>query len=434
MGTSQGAKAAPVASVDAQAYRLSRYQWLALISAFLGWMFDSMDLNLFTLVLVPSVSQLLHSTDATEISKIGSYIIAGKLLTWGIGGVLFGVAADRYGRSRVMGLTILIYAAFTLLSAFAKTWPQLAVAQAMAGFGIGGEWAAGAALVAESWPGRQRNRAMQIMQMAFAFGFLAAALDNLLLGRFGWRVVLGVGAAPALVTILVRRFVPEPQRWVQVRESVVAESAMQTFTAIFAPGLRRKTIIGVIVSSAAMLGCWGGLTFLPSWIHQLSAAAAAADQGNIGTTVSYAFILMMFGATLGYLTLIWMLDAFGRRMSYFIFSLGSLIVSLVLFMTVHDVGGVLWLMPIYGYFVIGAFGTFAAYLPELFPTRVRATGQGFCWNMARALTSIGPIAGNAVVSKFGSFPAASAAVSLLFIVGMVSIWFGPETKGVPLDN
>lgn len=143
MGTSQGAKAAPVASVDAQAYRLSRYQWLALISAFLGWMFDSMDLNLFTLVLVPSVSQLLHSTDATEISKIGSYIIAGKLLTWGIGGVLFGVAADRYGRSRVMGLTILIYAAFTLLSAFAKTWPQLAVAQAMAGFGIGGEWAAG---------------------------------------------------------------------------------------------------------------------------------------------------------------------------------------------------------------------------------------------------------------------------------------------------
>ncbi|MGN8111392.1 MFS transporter [Paraburkholderia sp. 22098] len=432
MGTSQGAKAAPVASVDAQAYRLSRYQWLALISAFLGWMFDSMDLNLFTLVLVPSVSQLLHSTDATEISKIGSYIIAGKLLTWGIGGVLFGVAADRYGRSRVMGLTILIYAAFTLLSAFAKTWPQLAVAQAMAGFGIGGEWAAGAALVAESWPGRQRNRAMQIMQMAFAFGFLAAALDNLLLGRFGWRVVLGVGAAPALVTILVRRFVPEPQRWVQVRESVVAESAMQTFTAIFAPGLRRKTIIGVIVSSAAMLGCWGGLTFLPSWIHQLS--AAAADQRNIGTTVSYAFILMMFGATLGYLTLIWMLDAFGRRMSYFIFSSGSLIVSLVLFMTVHDVGGVLWLMPVYGYFVIGAFGTFAAYLPELFPTRVRATGQGFCWNMARALTSIGPIAGNAVVSRFGSFPAASAAVSLLFIVGMVSIWFGPETKGVPLDN
>jgi MFS family permease len=163
-------------------------------------------------------------------------------------------------------------------------------------------------------------------------------------------------------------------------------------------------------------------------------SVAAADHRNVGSTVSYAFILMMIGASLGYLTLIWMLDALGRRMSYFIFSIGSLAISLVLFMTVHDIDGVLWLMPVYGYFVIGAFGTFAAYLPELFPTRVRATGQGFCWNTARALTSIGPIAGNVVVAKFGSFPAASAAVSLLFIVGMVSIWLGPETKGVPLDD
>jgi len=432
MGKSHSLNAAADASAASQGFRLSRYQWLALISAFLGWMFDSMDLNLFTLVLVPSVGQLLHSTDATEISKIGSLIIAGKLLTWGVGGVVFGVLADRLGRSRVMGWTILIYAAFTLLSAFSKNWTQLAVAQAMAGFGIGGEWAAGAALVAESWPGRHRARAMQIMQMAFAFGFLAAALDNLLLGRFGWRWVLGMGALPALVTILVRRFVPEPQRWVQVRDSVVAEPAMQTFAAIFAPGLRRKTIVGVVVASAAMLGCWGGLTFLPSWIHQLS--IAAADHRDIGKTVSYAFILMMIGATLGYLTLIWMLDALGRRMSYFIFSIGSLVVSLVLFTTAHDITRVLWLMPVYGYFTIGGFGTFASYLPELFPTRVRATGQGFCWNMARALTSIGPIAGNAVVAKFGSFPAASAAVSLLYIVGIVAIWLGPETRGVPLDH
>lgn len=204
MDTSQEVGERVAASAAAPTFRLSRYQWLTLISAFLGWMFDSMDLNLFTLVLVPSVSQLMHTTDAAQISKIGSYIIAGKLLTWGIGGVLFGVAADRLGRSRVMAWTILIYATFTLLSAFAQTWTQLAAAQAMAGFGIGGEWAAGAALVAESWPERYRARAMQIMQMAFAFGFLAAALDNLLLGSLGWRWVLGMGAAPALVTILIR--------------------------------------------------------------------------------------------------------------------------------------------------------------------------------------------------------------------------------------
>ncbi len=118
MGTTRGANVVPVESAESQGFKLSRYQWLALISAFLGWMFDSMDLNLFTLVLVPSVGQLLHSTDATEISKIGSYIISGKLLTWGIGGVLFGVAADRFGRSRIMGWTILIYADFSVLFAF----------------------------------------------------------------------------------------------------------------------------------------------------------------------------------------------------------------------------------------------------------------------------------------------------------------------------
>jgi MFS family permease len=254
MGRSQDISAAATATAGTPAFRLSRYQWLTLISAFLGWMFDSMDLNLFTLVLVPSVGQLLHSTDAAEISKIGSLIISGKLLTWGIGGVLFGVAADRLGRSRVMAWTIFIYAGFTLLSAFARTWPELAITQALAGFGIGGEWAAGAALVAETWPERHRARAMQIMQMAFALGFLVAALDNLLLGSFGWRWVLGMGAAPALVTILVRRFVPEPQRWLKVRDSVDAKPALQTFASIFEPGLRRKTIVGVVVASVRR--CW----------------------------------------------------------------------------------------------------------------------------------------------------------------------------------
>jgi MFS family permease len=416
---------------ESSGFRLSRYQWLTLISAFLGWMFDSMDLNLFTLVLVPSVGSLLHTTDPAQISKIGSFIMSGKLLTWGLGGVLFGVAADRLGRSRVMAWTIFIYAAFTLLSAFARSWPELAIAQALAGFGIGGEWAAGAALVAESWPEKHRARAMQIMQMAFAFGFLAAALDNLLLGPFGWRWVLGMGAVPALITILIRRFVPEPERWVKVRDAVDSQSAVATFAGIFKPDLRRKTLVGVIVASAAMLGCWGGLTFLPSWIHQL----VVAEGGSYaGATISYAFILMMLGAVLGYATLIWMLDALGRRVSYFIFSVGSLIASLVLFLAIDQLNDVLWFMPVYGYFTIGAFGTFAAYLPELFPTRVRATGQGFCWNMARALTSIGPLAGSVMVARFGSFPMASAFVSLLFIVGMIAIWFGPETKGIPLGD
>src|SRR5262249_46292502 len=155
-------------------------------------------------------------TKVPEIAQIGGYIMAIKLFCWGLGGILFGVVADRWGRARTMILTIMIYAVFTGLSGLAQSWIQLAVLQAFAGVGIGGEWAAGAALIAETWPEKQRSRAMQVMQMAFAFGFFAAALDNLVLGPISWRWVLVAGAVPAVLSLLIRRFIPEPERWVAV--------------------------------------------------------------------------------------------------------------------------------------------------------------------------------------------------------------------------
>jgi MFS family permease len=416
--------------------RIARYQMLALISAFLGWMFDSMDLNLFTLILFPSVSELIHNVNPAEVSRIGGLIMAIKLFAWGIGGMLFGVAADRYGRARIMGLTILIYSVFTGLSAFAQNWQELALFQALAGFGIGGEWAAGAALVAETWPTKYRARAIQIMQMAFAFGFFAAALDNLILGTHGWRWVIAAGALPAILTVFVRRFVPEPEKWIKVKEAeslpgAERVSAVGTFKEIFKNGLRRRTIVGVVVASAAMIGCWGGLTLLPSWMQQLS---STAPDLNPKDAVSYAFMLMMAGATLGYITLIYLSDVLGRRWCYFLFWTAALFTSLYLFTYVHTLYEVLWFMPVYGYFVIGGFGTFATYLPELFPTRVRATGQGFCWNMARAITGIGPLMIGVLVMRFGSLPNAAAVISLFIVVGLIAIWFGPETKGMPLED
>jgi MFS family permease len=356
---------------------------LVLASGFLGWLFDSMDLNLFTLVLFPSVAQLIKSSNPTEVAQIGGYILAIKLFCWGLGGIAFGVVADRIGRTRTMVITMIIYALFTGLSGVAQSWQQLAVMQAIAGFGIGGEWSAGAALVAESWPEKSRARAMQVMQMAFAFGFLVAALDNLILGPISWRWVLAAGALPAIIALCIRWFVPESERWQQARsdEKAAGTTLLRTFTTMFEPALRRRTIVGVLVSSAMMIGSWGGLTLLPSWIQQLSRAAGAPPALAV-QTISYAFILMMIGAILGYLTLIFLIDNIGRRACYFLFCLGSLISSLFLFLTVKDLNAVMWFMPVLGYFVIGGFGTFAAYLPELFPTRVRATAQGFCWNAA----------------------------------------------------
>ncbi|HEV2570916.1 MAG TPA: MFS transporter [Beijerinckiaceae bacterium] len=414
---------------------ITRLQWLVLWSAFLGWLFDSMDLNLFTLVLFPSVAELTGSRDPAYVAQIGGYIIALKLFCWGLGGIAFGVAADRIGRTKTMVITILIYAIFTGLSGLAQTWHQLAILQAIAGFGIGGEWAAGAALVAETWPEKHRARAMQIMQMAFAFGFFAAALDNLILGQFSWRWVIAMGAVPALIALAIRWFVPEPERWVQVRnDATVAQmTASQTFATIFSPQLRRRTIVGVLVSAAMMIGSWGGLTLLPSWIQQLVHAAGGTTLTGVNA-ISYAFMLMMAGAVLGYLSLIFLTDGVGRRMSYFIFCLGSILTSLYLFTMVKDLTAMMWTMPVYGFFVIGGFGTFAAYLPELYPTRVRASGQGFCWNFARLVTAIGPLIGGVLVGTFGSFPAAAASTVGFFAIGLVAIWFGPETRGVPLSD
>lgn len=414
---------------------IARYQWLALWSAFLGWLFDSMDLNLFTLVLFPSVAELIKSTNPTEIAQIGSYIVAIKLFCWGIGGIVFGVAADRIGRTRTMVITIILYASFTGLSGLAQSWQQLAVLQAIAGFGIGGEWAAGAALIAETWPEKHRARAMQVMQMAFAFGFFLAALDNLLLGPISWRWALAAGALPAVIALGIRWFVPEPERWLRVRhdDKIARMTAMQTFAAIFAPDLRRRTIVGVVVSAAMMIGSWGGLALLPSWIQQLVRMSGGSPITGV-QTISYAFMLMMVGAVLGYTSLIFLTDGIGRRASYFLFCLGSLISSLYLFLFIKDLNTVMWFMPLYGYFIIGGFGTFAAYLPELFPTRVRASGQGFCWNAARCLTAIGPLIGGVLVGTFGSFPAAAASTAAFYAIGLIAIWFGPETRGVPLSD
>src|SRR5215471_14979419 len=188
--------------------------WAAVVSACAAaWTFDAMDLQIFTLVLFPSVSELAGSENPGVVAYTGGIIVAWKLAALGIGGVAFGIVADRIGRARTMIATVLIYSVFTGLSGFAQSLWQLAILQALAGIGIGGEWAAGAALIAESWPERTRARVLVVMQMCFAAGFFLAAILNLIIGPIGWRYVFIAGSAPALITLFVRVFVREPSRW-----------------------------------------------------------------------------------------------------------------------------------------------------------------------------------------------------------------------------
>ncbi len=411
---------------------MSKAAKLALLSGFLGWMFDSMDLNLFTLVMVPSIKELTGAATPSAIAAAGGIGVGLKIFGWGLGGVIFGVVADRIGRSRTLVLTILIYSVFTALCGFVQNFWQLALLQTLAGIGIGGEWAAGSALIAETWPERTRVKAMQIMQMAYAFGFFLAAGVNIFLGPFGWRIVLMAGIVPAVATVFIRAFVPEPKRWIAAREITKDESAVETFTAIFARDHIRNTIVGVTIAFAMMAGSWAALTLLPGWINQLLGPSTPAVAA---WTISWSFMLMNFGAVAGYIVLVFFADAIGRRLSYFIFCAGGLASILYTFRDGTTLAQLQTMLPVMGFFILGGFGNFAAYLPELFPTRIRATGQGFCYNMSRLLTSPGPLIVGTLVGTFGgSIPRASSMVALTLLIGMVAIWFGPETAGKPLRD
>jgi MFS family permease len=403
--------------------RMSRYLWLVLISAFLAWMFDSIALNVFNLILTPSMSELLHTHARAEIAATGGLIVAIKLVAWGIGGTVFGVLTDRYGRARIMLVTIVIYCLFTGLSALAQNWQQLAVCQAIAGLGIGGEWSAGAALLAESLPERLRSRLMIVMQLAYSVGYFLAAVVNLAAGSANWRWVLVWCAVPAVGVIVLRLFVKEPDRWVQTQERT---RSMGSLRRLFDPDLRRRTLGGFLSAMAMMVGAFAATTFAPSWIAELSAGAGPSQ---VGHNVSFMAMLLNIGAIIGYLVLIWMTQALGRRGSYFVFCLGSLLTAIAMFTLARSSSALLLVAPIAGFFMLGGFGVFAVYLPELFPTEVRATGQGFCFNFARIITGVGTVTTGLLVGTLGSYPMAGLVVSLAFGIGLFAIWIGPETRG-----
>ncbi len=410
---------------------------LALASGFLGWMFDAMDLNLFILVMVPALRDLTGATSPAAIARVGGLVVGVKILGWGLGGVAFGVVADRIGRSATLVWTILIYGVFTALGGLALNWPMLALCQFLAGLGIGGEWAAGGALVAETWPDHARARAMQVMQMAYPFGLFLAGGIAMLLGPLGWRYVFIAGIIPVFAAAYMRRNLPEPALWHDARQRAQAraaaggraDTAAATFAALFAPAMRRNTVVGLVAALALMMGSWGALTLLPGWIGQLLGPAGAARQA---ATVGWFFVLMNVGTLLGFLALMPLVDRIGRRWSYFLFCAGLLATILYLFRPQTTLPQLERLLPVMGFFFGGSFGTLAVYLPELFPTGIRASGQGFCYNMSRLLTAPGPIIAGLLVGVFGSIPAACAAVALVLVVGTGVIWLGVETKGRPL--
>lgn len=418
---------------------VTRYQWLVLFVAWLGWVFDSMDATIYAMVLHPALHELLSllptegAASTEQIGRYGGIIFSIFLVGWALGGVLFGVVADYIGRTKTLVMTILIYAVFTGMAALSQDWWHLALYRFLTALGIGGEWAAGAALVAEVWPEEKRAKAAGLLQSAWAVGFFLAAGLNLILGAYGWRVLFVVGVLPALVALLVRIWVREPDRWLHAHEQELRSGANQAvrLQELFRSPFHRSTWVGSGLAFVAVFGLWGATNWTPSLIRALP-DLQGLNQSVTSDYVSYAIMALNLGAMVGYVSFGPLADRFGRRPVFALMCAGSLIMLPVTFLTPHSYTHVLMLLPVLGFFNNGIFSGFPIYLPELYPTRLRATGAGFCFNAGRVLASVGPFLTGSLVASLGSFGHAASAIALIYLVGLFILIFAPETKGQPL--
>lgn len=404
-----------------------------LMAAFLGWMFDGMEMGLFPQIARPALLQMQQAAGQTLtdafVGKWMGYATAAFLLGAAAGGVVFGWLGDKIGRVRAMAASILVYSLFTGFIYFAQEPWHLCLFRFVAALGMGGEWSLGVALVMEVWPEKHRPLMAGIIGAAANVGFALIGLMTMFFTVTvdSWRWVALVGAAPALLTFVIRLFVPESEKWHQAVKS--SATPTRPLSEIFGPALLKHTLIAIALSSVALIGTWGSVQWLPLLADKM---VGAADPGAKGLTG----MLSGVGAIVGCLAGAWVGGFFGRRAMYFMLCASSLVSCAILFRMVDSYGPMfLTFTFLVGGLTAAFYGWFPLYLPELFPTRVRATGQGLSYNAGRILAAVGAIYGGQLVTAFdGSYARAGAIITLVYVVGMLIIWFAPETKGKPLPE
>ena len=397
----------------------------ALVAASLGWLLDAFDVMLYALVLASLMSEL--GMDRATGGLLGSLTLAASAL----GGIIFGVLADRWGRTRALSLSILIYSIFTALCGVAQNVTQLALFRLFLGIGMGGEWASGAALVSETWPAKHRGKALGLMQSCWAIGYgLAAAVVMVVLPRFGWRAVFFVGIIPALFTWWIRRSVHEPRMW---RERVSAThqspgSAPPPTLAHRMRGLWFLTVALTLMNAATMFAWWGLNLWIPSYLSLPTA------QGGIGLdTIGMGrfIILMQVGMWFGYVTFGFISDSVGRKRTYVMYLLTAAVLVFV-YATVKDPNFLFWLGPFVAFFGTGYFSGFGAITAEIYPTSIRATAQGFTYNIGRLASASAPFIVGSTAQESG-FGAAFIMTAAAFLVAAAFWVVIPETRGTALQ-
>ena len=381
----------------------------ALVAAAMGWLLDAFDVMLYALILTAVIADL--GLDRASGGAMASLTLAASA----VGGLVFGVVADRLGRTRALTLSILLYSIFTFACGLSQNAWQFAIFRVLLGLGMGGEWASGAALVSETWPEQHRGKALGLMQSCWAIGYgLAAIVVAIVLPRFGWRAVFFVGIVPALFTLWIRRSVKEPQMWTRQKTAQAADTKFPLRIAIFLTAM----------NAATMFAWWGLNLWVPSYL------SLPSTQGGVGLsteTMSIFIVAMQVGMWLGYVTFGFIADAFGRRPTYITYLLiAALLVWYYGF--AREPWVLLVLGPLVAFFGTGYFSGFGAVASEIFPTSIRATALGVTYNSGRLLSAVAPFVVGTMAQSRG-FGAAFTLTAVAFMIAAV-LWLGiPETKG-----
>lgn len=446
---------------------LSGYHWFVFFIASSAWMFDCLDQRLFSLARNPALGTLMGKppTDI-EVQSFGKVVTAWFLIGWGTGGMLFGALGDKFGRARMLIVTIVIYALFTGLSFFSQTRFDFTACRFLTGLGVGGVFGLAVALISESIPAVARVQTLGLLQILSTVGNVLAVFIKWMLDSFeksglihtgtGWRYMFLVGALPALLVLLSGPYLREPEVWVKLkREGRLAKGGLLSpyRNLITSKRWRKNLIVGALIASTGVIGLWAigeyavdlqGRIF--DSYFSAEAAAGRIKLENVKLDIerakTIAYFLNMLGAGMGMWLFTKVAHATGRRMAFAIGFAAALATTVYTYWAMKTPTDAYWMMPLMGAGQLGPFAGFAIYLPELFPGSLRSTGTSFCYNLGRFAAAGGSFFSAYLTTLFAtadtksSMPLRYSAITMcaIFLVGLATLPFSPETKGRPLPT
>lgn len=434
----------------------NRHHWFVFSIASLAWLFDCLDSQLFNLARDGAMEHLMPDRESATVHA--PYTTSFFLLGWAVGGLIFGALGDRYGRARMLTITVLLYSLSTGLNAFATGFADFSLYRFITGMGVGGVFGLAVALVADSVPDRARPPALGLLQSLSTWGNVAAGVIGMAVGALAvrallpfdlhpWQALFLIGALPAFLCVFIMRRLKEPEKWVRAREEGAKRGIrFGSYRSLLThPRWRRNAWFGLIACSAGIIGYWGIGNFHPKIVGAIIESEMAARNLSVDAMAaekafwrSAGLLLQNVGGFFGMLTLAKIAQVKGRRIAFALSLLLSFLTTALVFKFLRTTGQMYWMLPLMGFGQLSVFAVYAVYLPELFPTSLRSTGTSFCYNVGRIIAATAPFTISRITANLGgdieSFRTAGLWVSLVLLLGIAVLPLMPETKDQPLPD